>query len=84
MRQSSIALPQGRFHSPSYLNIARKVIQRPANAVKEMIENSIDAGSTQISVLVSDGGMKLIQILDNGSGINKDDLPLVTTTYFNL
>ncbi|XP_071803000.1 DNA mismatch repair protein Mlh1-like isoform X2 [Asterias amurensis] len=48
---------------------AREVIQRPANALKEMIENCLDAQATSIQVTVKSGGMKLMQIQDNKTGI---------------
>jgi len=53
---------------------AGEVIERPASVVKELIENSIDAGATQILLAVEDGGRKLISITDNGSGMDAGDL----------
>jgi len=53
---------------------AGEVIERPASVVKELIENSIDAGATNITVEVKNGGIKQIRIKDNGGGMSKDDL----------
>ena len=52
---------------------AGEVVQRPASVVKELMENSIDAGATEISLTIKDGGRTLISIQDNGSGMNSED-----------
>src|SRR5687768_16803538 len=60
---------------------AGEVVERPASALKELLENSLDANSTEINVALINGGIKQLRVADNGDGVAQDDLAMALTRH---
>lgn len=67
---------ENKVESKVCQKVTKENIERPANVVKELVENSIDAGATSVSIEIKKGGKGLIKVSDNGKGMSREDMPI--------